>query len=86
MNDMVERVAKAMADAATDVDEYASDAMVRAGIAAMREPTKEMTDAACRVRVSGADLYDFCAYDCAPTVWQAMIDEALKTRNSDSTL
>jgi hypothetical protein len=72
MSEMVERVAKAIADA--DGDYTAMDhhrGRARAAIAAMREPTREMIDAAYK-----RDYYD---NGLSPEVaWQTMIDETLK--------
>ena len=86
---MVERVARALALPSGAFpyeriaqNKEAKDAlfdMARAAIAAMREPTGAMVDAADNVRIVGADLHDFTAYGCATPVWQAMIDEALRT-------
>jgi hypothetical protein len=91
MNDMMERVARAIdperwaqidhmpvADRARPVLIAAEKMRASAAIEAMREPTEAMTKAAERVEVRGADLHDFAAFDCAPDVWKAMIDAALK--------
>jgi hypothetical protein len=59
----------------------------RAAIAAMREPTEAMSDAPASILCKIADaaafdkayLADFdCCEDAADTIWQAMIDAALK--------
>ncbi len=88
MNEMIERVAKALADNArirlgyTDSnyaeynwEKFSSDAI--AAISAMREPTHKMAGV-------GDDMA-FCAMgspsnwsSCAREAWRAMIDEALK--------
>lgn len=80
MSEMVERVARAIATAqwgaenATDeawrelCDDYDLWAEARAAIEAMREPTKQMVEA--------ADYYFDRGSPVVP--WQDMIDEALK--------
>ena len=67
MNEMINRVAKAIALRDT-TDEFA---MARAAIEAMREPTDKMLSAA---DYSGSLEEGSSALGC----WQAMIDEALK--------
>ncbi len=85
MREMVERVAKAMAESGRiDDGERASETtddgwerLARAAIAAMREPTPAMIEAAIKTwdqyaaghRLLGSDVED---------IWQAMIDKALE--------
>jgi hypothetical protein len=81
MSNIVERVAKALAKS-TDQSEYWTNYVVqaRAAIAAMREPTDAMKDAA-------TDLEDFLDKSQAdngalwPFIWQAMIDACLQEAN-----
>lgn len=86
MSEMVERVAKAIEaaglaylkgqDDKTGWADVPDELFARAAIAAMREPTPMMRDAACDV---GPDTNNGCfSYDNADIVYQAMIDEALK--------
>jgi hypothetical protein len=72
VNEIVKRVAAAIAGAWSSEDKKAPEATValfessaRAAIAAMREPTLRMEQAAVCARPP-----------CAETVWKAMIDEA----------
>ena len=65
MGEMIERVARAIVAA----DAMGSEAQARAAIAAMREPTRAMADAANRATDDGAGN--------ARTTWRAMIDAAL---------
>lgn len=69
MNDMIERVAKAIALRDT-TDEFA---MTRAAIEAMREPTEEMI----KVGFSMTATAQSGTIDIEE-VWQAMLDAALK--------
>jgi hypothetical protein len=92
MNEMGERAAKALIDARAVGEDFvwfdglalpppSTEDMtkwVMIVIAAMREPTGAMIQAAEAVDVHGADLHDFVAHQCAAPVWQAMIDAALK--------
>ena len=84
MSEMVERVAKAVRDAANDASreetEYCSVSMsvaaARTAIAAMREPTNGMEDAG----IAAPDDPS-CGHEWIINpgrIWQAMIDEALK--------
>lgn len=50
----------------------------RAVIAAIREPSEAMGEAANAVEVEGADLHDFVADRVAAPVWSAMIDALLE--------
>lgn len=85
MNEMVERVARAIYyagwpepptmprnrwEALSDEERALCRRMARAAIAAMREPTEEMVDAA------GSDLAD-CENDQIIAAFRAMIDAAL---------
>ena len=75
MSEMVERVARAFCRAMAE-DERGWEYMqgeARAAIAAMREPTHEMTYAGHDVPMAVG-----LAAPPADEVWQAMIDEALK--------
>jgi hypothetical protein len=74
MSEMVERIARTLVATHGNLDDDDSDALAdyredaRAVIAAMREPTDAMADAA-----------DGCTTDESPTaIWQIMIDAALK--------
>ena len=82
MNEMIERVARAMAEA--DVHNTAWKLYVRearAAIEAMREPTEEMFVAA--YAVNGGKWTDD-EYEPPPKIcWSAMIDAALKPHPSD---
>lgn len=93
VNEMVERVAMALWLDSADCgvsgwsqkfpfqrNAEAYRRIARAAIQAMREPTEKMSDAAYEVKVPGADLDDFCVYDCAPAIWRAMVDDALTSR------
>lgn len=78
MSQMVERVARAIADQLNPETKdfpaptWATQAARRA-IAAMREPTVAM-------ECVDVKLPDYGDYDCIPNddIWRAMIDEALK--------
>ena len=75
MNEMVERVARAIeADSNYVISQHHSKALARAAIAAMREPTASMIDAAWE---PGPRPVDFGDYD-PQGIYQAMIDAALK--------
>lgn len=72
MDEMIERVAKALADhRGVPIDERRSDAI--AAIEAMREPTDEMK------RSGGEYIFadDFNTDSLAGSVWEGMIDAAL---------
>ncbi len=79
MREMVERVAKAIDDTfpVDETDDESKKHCARAAIAAMREPTPEMIEAAINTwdryaaghRLLGADVEE---------IWQAAIDKALK--------
>lgn len=74
MNEMIERVGKAMADAVAlnyDNNQAIFDLYAKAAIKAMREPTEEMINAA-----DNSDSLECgsSAYGC----WQAMIDKVLE--------
>jgi hypothetical protein len=82
MNETVERVARALWDAAGSPDEESWDATMeqfraiyrrqaRAAIAAMREPTEEMADAGTKVMATQHQRR------WSLPIWRAMIDEAL---------
>jgi hypothetical protein len=81
MNEMIERVAKAIFDAmdiADGLDGTVAEKYARAAIAAMKEPTKAM-------EAAGDDLDDWgVASDPGPghasalAHWHVMIDEALR--------
>lgn len=78
MNDMIERVAKAICLVHnTDIKRYKNYiSAARAAIEAMREPTLEMSEVGGEV-----DDIDDCytiGRTTAKKCWQAMIDEALK--------
>jgi hypothetical protein len=77
--EMVQRVAKAIAEAVGERDpldprflsESAYGDMARAAIAAMREPTEAMCAA-------GASASTSVRPEGVPLIWRAMIDEVLK--------
>ena len=75
-DDMIERVARALADAERDrrpsMAEPFAETLARAALAAMREPTDAMVDAAWTSWEDREGSKGFVG------VWQAMIDEALK--------
>ncbi len=79
MSEMVERVARAMVESRPipeghirgDVDWEFFRALARAAIAAMREPTSKMCQAATQIVPTWDD-------DASARKWRAMIDEALK--------
>lgn len=81
---MVERVARALAEASLDREELPISAallrvayvpLARGAIAALREPTSEMCAA-------GADSADDLSHMGAQTVWHAMCDAALSEQSS----
>jgi hypothetical protein len=83
VSEMVERIARAIFDGQRDTiawdslkpefqAEYRDDA--RAAIAAMREPTFEMSEAAFRIEAAGHSQRTLIE-----AAWRAMIDEALRT-------
>lgn len=88
MGEMIERVALAIADAMCPVEGYrgtSNEALARAAIEAMREPTREMLG---KGITAAEDVEDWTrdsytsyrvdtASDMALPVWQAMIDAAL---------
>jgi hypothetical protein len=84
-DDMIERVARAMARqrAAEWPEEYSEvdriwhhfTGLARAAIEAMREPTKRQLDA------GYAEISDHKCDDDLASAWQAMIDEALGENN-----
>lgn len=77
---MVEKVAKAISISMTDnrgQPAAVSSDVSRAAIEAMREPTEEMVRRGRRVDVPG-DEGNRPAGFTADSVWEAMIDEALK--------
>ena len=75
-DDMIERVARALADAERDrrpsMAEPFAETLARAAIEAMREPTEAMVNG---LRITRE--CDSTAALWAPLVWRAMIDEAL---------
>lgn len=80
-NEMVERVARAIqafdGHAAAEGVKPGYEAIARAAIAAMREPTEAMMqEGALHLRMAD-DAVSTTANDAADT-WRAMIDEALK--------
>ena len=78
-NEMVERVARAISGA--PFPSAASYRRARAAIAAMREPTRAMHDAAMQTLVQENGGIEY-----APVVgWRAMIDAALTPQQSDRT-
>lgn len=79
MSEVVKRVTDAVHTARLNYDGVSGLdwTIALAAIEALREPTEAMVAAADNIRVLGADLHDFVAYDCAPVMWQAMIDAAL---------
>lgn len=81
---MIERIARALEPRVWDRTGPAFEMMqqksldkARAALTAMLDATPGMIEAADSVSVHGADLHDFVAYDCAPVIWQAMIQAAL---------
>jgi hypothetical protein len=87
MSEMVERAIKAGEATGLDFADWAprpQEELVRAIIAAMREPTKDMVDAG-QIRCHGVSMADgrspVCGMylgDGAATAWERMIDEALR--------
>jgi hypothetical protein len=72
-HDMIERVARAIADA--NMEDYGElkelhDALARAAIEAMRVPADAMLDAACELYLASDHDYRI--------IYQAMIDAALR--------
>lgn len=67
MNEIMERVAKAIFSKMEFPDVTEAEAYARAAIEAMRKPTEDMLDA------TGGECRKW-----APGAWQAMIDECLK--------
>lgn len=79
MNEMVERVMKAITDAAPAGRWGAAvvtEAQARAAIEAMREPTDDMCRAGCRSIFQEPDA-EWHAIGVMGEGWQAMIDNAL---------
>lgn len=72
--DMVEKVAKAINDTMLNYGDYKPIGLARAAIAAMREPTDEMLDAATRSEGDGNLETD------ARNTYHAMIDAALEEK------
>lgn len=74
-SEMVERVEKALRDAENPHEAMWNDfeAMARAAIAAMREPTEKMVGAG----TDEASNHDMLQTDAIPEVYRAMIDAAL---------
>jgi hypothetical protein len=70
-NVMIERVARAIAESSGSADWAAYTASARAAVAAMREPTTEMLEAAT------PGLLDF---GYLPDEWRAMIDHVVNDR------
>jgi hypothetical protein len=70
-NVMIERVARALAESSGSADWVAYTASARAAVAAMREPTTEMLEAAT------PGLLDF---GYLPDEWKAMIDHVVNER------
>ena len=79
MTDMIERVARAIADAERNrrpsMAEPFAETLARAAIEAMREPTSNQLDAG-YAAISERQCDDDLAFG-----WRAMIDEALRENN-----
>lgn len=69
MSKMVERVQKAIESLTQHHTGSSSEALARAAMAAMREPTEAMVNAGGEIENSNR---------VAVEIWQSMIDEALK--------
>lgn len=83
MNEMVERVGRAVLKAiehVSDLDDSMIEDIGRAAIAAMREPTEAMQIAGQKVNnldeVTGH--FEYLSREEMTDAWQAMIDETLK--------
>ena len=77
MSEMLKRVTEAILDSSEDISMYDAEQAARAAIAAMREPTPEMTSAeGVREHVH----WDYSCHVCggAQEHWYAMIDAALE--------
>ena len=94
MTDMIERVAKAMAENdsgpmdsalfAIHWREFGEDYIdsARTAIAAMREPTDEMNDAGADKCDGGGCAEESCQFGFMGKIWTAMIDAALEETKS----
>jgi len=78
MNEMIERVAKAIKDSDSYQDYKDYKGYARAAIEAMREPTEEMIEAGGGVISEWNGDMTPATEAAAQIAWPAMIDEALK--------